>query len=137
MDNEQKVEMMAEKKIWAVIGATPDPKKISNQIYHTFKDYGYEVYGVNPKYEEMDDGSKIYSRLEDLPKTPEAVDFVVPPGVTMDHLQGMDPKIYPNIWLQPDTYNADIVKYAEEKGFTAVHEGACVMAYIRINKRVK
>ena len=85
----------------------PDPKKISNQIYHTFKDYGYEVYGVNPKYEEMDDGSKIYSRLEDLPKTPEAVDFVAS-RVTMDHLQGMDPKIYPNIWLQPGTYNDDI-----------------------------
>ena len=133
MNNDQKVEMMVGKKVWAVIGATPNPEKISNKIYHTLKEHGYETYVVNPKYEEMDDGSKIYASLEDLPKVPDCVDFVVPPAVTMDNLNAMNPQVYPCIWLQPGTYNDDIVKFAEEKGFTVVHEGACVMAYLRIN----
>lgn len=134
MNNNQKIEMMAEKKVWAVVGATPDPMKISNHIYHTFEDYGYRAYAVNPNYDEMDDGSKIYDRVEDLPEIPDVIDYVVPPAVTMESLQALDPATYPNIWLQPGTYNEEVVKLAEQKGFTVVQEGACIMAYIRINK---
>ncbi len=134
MDNKQKVESMVEKKVWAVVGAVPDPEKISNKIYHTLKEYGYETYVVNPKYEEMEDGTKIYPTIEDLPKVPDCVDFVVRPSITMENLHRMDPKVYANIWLQPGTYDEEVVKYAEEKGFTTVHEGACVMAYLRMNK---
>ncbi len=134
MSNDQKIEMMADKKVWAVVGATPDPEKISNRIYHTFKKFGYQAYAVNPKYEEMDDGSRIYAGIKDLPVVPDVIDYVVPPAVTMSSLQELDPETYPNIWLQPGTYNEDIVKYAEEKGFTVVHEGACIMAYLLVNK---
>ncbi len=132
MNNDQKVEMMVGKKVWAVIGATPNPEKVANRIYHTLKDYGYETYVVNPKYEEMDDGARIYGSLEDLPKVPDCVDFVVPKSVTMEHLSAMDPASYPNIWLQPGTYDDEVVMFAEEKGFTVVQEGACVMAYLHL-----
>lgn len=135
MNNQQKVEMMADKKVWAVVGATPNPDKIANHIYHTFKDYGYQAYVVNPKYDTMDDGSKIYSKIEDLPVVPDVIDFVVPPALTMASLEKLDPKVYPNIWLQPGTYNDQVVKYANDKGFTVVEEGACIMAYIKINKQ--
>ncbi|MGI6727028.1 MAG: CoA-binding protein [Anaerovoracaceae bacterium] len=135
MDNEQKMNKMMEKKTWALIGATPNKEKISNQIYHTFKSHGYEVYAINPKYEQMDDGSKCYPSLNDLPKVPDCVNFVVPPPVTRKSLEDMDPKKYPYIWLQPGTYNNEIIKSAEEKGFTVVHEDACTMGYLRLHKK--
>jgi predicted CoA-binding protein len=134
MNNNEKIETMVQKKVWAVVGATPNSEKVANKIYHTLKEYGYETYVVNPKYEEMDDGSKIYARLEDLPKVPDCVDFVVPPTITMSNLKEMNPEVYPCVWLQPGTYDDEVVKYAEEKGFQVVHEGACVMAYLRMNK---
>lgn len=133
MNNDEKVKMMAEKKVWAVVGATPNNKKFANMIFHTFKDYGYEVYGVNPRYKLMDDGSVLYEKIEDLPKVPDVIDYVVSPPITLECLEALDPKVYPNIWLQPGTYDDEIVKYAEEKGFTVVHEGACIMAYIKEN----
>lgn len=136
MDNNQKkIETMLKKNVWAVVGATPNPEKVATKIYHTLKEYGYETYVVNPKYDKMDDGSRIYPSLKDLPKVPDCVDFVVPPVVTMSNLNEMDPEAYPYIWLQPGTYDDEVVKYAEEKGFQVVHEGACVMAYLHIHGR--
>lgn len=132
MDNEKKMKEMLSKKIWAVIGATPNTEKTANRIYHTMKNCGYETYAVNPNYSEMDDGSKCYASLKDLPNRPDCVDFVIPPAVTKQNLEEMSPEDYPLIWLQPGTYNDEIVQFAEEKGFQVVHEGACAMAAVRL-----
>ena len=132
MDNDKKMQEMLDKKVWAVIGATPNTEKTANRIYHTLINYGYETYPVNPNYTEMEDGTKCYSSLKDLPKVPDCVDFVIPPAVTLKTLEEMDPKTYPNIWLQPGTYNNEVVDYAESKGFNVVHEGACVMVAARL-----
>jgi predicted CoA-binding protein len=132
MDNEKKMNEMLDKKVWAVIGATPNTEKTANRIYHTLRTFGYETYAVNPNYTEMDDGEKCYNSLEALPKKPECVDFVIPPAVTMKTLEGMDPNEYPLIWLQPGTYSDEVVEYAEKKGFRVVHEGACAMAAVRL-----
>ena len=96
-DNEKKVDEMLNKKVWAVVGATPNTEKTANRIYHTLKQYGYDTYAVNPNYSEMEDGSKCYSCLEDLPVSPDCVDFVIPPNVTLKSLEEMDPAKYPNI----------------------------------------
>ena len=132
MDNDKKMQEMLDKKVWAVIGATPNTEKTANRIYHTLINHGYETYPVNPNYTEMEDGTKCYSSLKDLPKVPDCVDFVIPPAVTLKTLEEMDPKTYPNIWLQPGTYNNEVVDYAESKGFNVVHEGACVMVAARL-----
>jgi uncharacterized protein len=131
MDNKKKMNDMLKKKVWAVIGATPDTEKAANRIYHTLRSHGYETYAVNPNYHEMEDGSKCYSCIEDLPKVPDCIDFVVPPSVTLQSLEEMDPKVTPYIWLQPGTYDDEIVEFAENKGFKVVHEGACVMVSVR------
>jgi len=79
----------------------------------------------------MDDGSKCYKCLQDLPKIPDCVDFVIPPQATMATLEELDPSVYPLIWLQPGTYNDEIVEFATKKGFSVVHEGCCTMAYLK------
>ena len=132
MDNEKKMNEMLEKKVWAVIGATPNQDKTANRIFHTLRSHGYETYAVNPNYKELEDGTKCYACLEDLPQKPDCVDFVIPPAVTLKSLEEMDPKEFPFIWLQPGTYDKEIVKFAEKKGFKVVHEGACAMAAVRL-----
>ncbi|MGI6731562.1 MAG: CoA-binding protein [Anaerovoracaceae bacterium] len=132
MDNQKKMDEMLNKKVWAVVGATANQGKTGNRIYHTLKSEGYETYAVNPNYTEMDDGSKCYASLEDLPQVPDCVDFVVPPEVTLKSLEEMDPEVNPYIWLQPGTYDDEIIEYAEKKGFKVVHNGACVMVAARL-----
>jgi len=130
MSKEEKMQEMMKNKVWAVVGATPNPDKMANRIYHTFGEHGYQAYPVNPNYQNMDDGKACYSCLGDLPQKPQCVDFVVPPTVTLEHLKAMDPKEYPNIWLQPGTYDDEVLRYAKEKGFNVVSDGACTMAYL-------
>lgn len=132
MDNKKKMNEMLEKKVWAIVGATPNTEKIANRIYHTMKSKGYETYAVNPNYKQMEDGTTCYSCLEDLPQVPDCVDFVVPRTVTMKSLEEMDPQVHPFIWLQPGSYDKQIVEFAEKKGFKVVHEGACAMAAVKL-----
>ncbi|NLY71644.1 MAG: CoA-binding protein [Clostridiales bacterium] len=133
MNNEEKMKHMMNKKVWAVVGASNNPEKVSNRIYHTLKSNGYETYAVNPSYDKMDDGCKCYPSIQELPKVPDCIDFVVPPHVTLKYLEKLDPQVTPNIWLQPGTYDDNVVKYAEDRGFTVVHEGACAMAYLNLH----
>ena len=132
VSNAKKIDEMLNKKVWAVVGATPNTDKTANRIYHTLRDHGYEAYAVNPNYDTMEDGSKCYSCLEDLPQVPDCIDFVVPPKVTLKNLEEMDPAVHPYIWLQPGTYDDEIVEFAEKKGFRVVHEGACAMVSVRL-----
>ncbi|NLP30342.1 MAG: CoA-binding protein [Clostridiales bacterium] len=132
MNNKEKMKDMMSKKVWAVVGASNKPDKVSNEIYHTLKSFGYETYAVNPSYNKMDDESKCYPSIEELPKVPDCINFVVPPTVTLKYLEELDPEITPNIWLQPGTYDDNVVRYAEDKGFNVVHEGECTMAYLRL-----
>lgn len=132
MNNEEKMQSMMKKKIWALVGATPNTGKTANHIYHTLLDHGYTVYPINPNYSKMENGAACYPDFESLPETPDCIDFVVPPAVTLEHLKKIDPSVIPSIWLQPGTYNDDVVRFAEEKGFQVVHEGACCMAYLRL-----
>ncbi len=126
---------MLDKKVWAVVGATPNPHKTGNEIFKMLINEGYDVYAVNPNYEEIEPGIKCYHSLAELPKVPECVDFVVPPKVTLSNLETMDPKVMPYVWFQPGTYDDQVVRYAEDKGFKAVHELYCVMVELRHRKQ--
>jgi uncharacterized protein len=123
----QIIKEMLGKKVWAVVGATPNPHKTGNEILKVLIDEGYDVYAVNPNYDEIEPGIKCWHSLAELPVVPDCVDFVVPPKVTLANLQDMDSNTMPYVWFQPGTYDETVVKYAEEKGFKAVHNLYCVM----------
>jgi predicted CoA-binding protein len=69
------------KNVFAVVGASCDPRKYGYQVYKDLKNAGYEVYPVNPNAQEIL-GDKYYPSLEKLPVKPDVVDVVVPPKVT-------------------------------------------------------
>jgi predicted CoA-binding protein len=117
-------EMMLEKKVWAVVGANDNPEKYGNMIYRKLKANGYKVYPVNPMYETIE-GDKCYKNLASLPDKPEVIDMVVSPKRGIPVINEAAELGIKNIWLQPGTYNDELMNLIQEKGLTAVQ--ACVL----------
>lgn len=121
-------EKMLEKKVWAVVGANQDPQKYGNMIYRKLRTRGYEVYAVNPLYETVE-GDKCYKNLSELPKVPEVIDMVVSPKRGRPVLQEAARLGIRYVWLQPGTYDDELLKQIEDLGLEAVR--ACVLVATR------
>jgi predicted CoA-binding protein len=117
-------EEMLEKKVWAVVGANNDPNKYGNIIYKKLKFRGYEVYPVNPKYEEVE-GDPCYRDLRSLPRKPEVINMVVSPKRGKAIIEEAAELGIKNIWLQPGTYDDELMELINNKGLVAVQ--ACVL----------
>ena len=117
-------ESMLEKKVWAVIGANQRQDKYGNMIYRRLKSRGYEVYAVNPVYDEVE-GDKCYKDLSSLPKVPEVINMVVSPKRGKAFLEEAASLGVKYVWLQPGTYDDEIMKQIEDLGLKAVQ--ACVL----------
>lgn len=115
---------MLEKKIWAVIGANNDPDKFGNKIYKKLKSEGYTVYPANPMYDNVE-GDKCYPDLASLPEKPEVLDMVVSPKRGKSFIEEAAKLGIKNIWLQPGTYDQELLALIKEKGLTAVQ--ACIL----------
>jgi len=111
--------------IWAVVGATTNEAKFGYKIFMRLKNAGYEVYPVNPMYDEID-GDKCYDSVEDLPVKPDCVDMVVSPKRGKAMLEGMKLKGVENVWFQPGTYDDEIIELFEENGFKLIYDH-CVL----------
>lgn len=115
---------MLKKKVWTVIGANNDSSKFGNIIYNRLKSEGYTVYPVNPMYETVE-GDKCYPDLASLPEKPEVLDMVVSPKRGRAFIEEAAALGIKNIWLQPGTYDQELLDLIEEKQLTAVR--ACVL----------
>lgn len=117
-------EIMMEKKVWAVVGANQDPDKYGNKIFKTLLSRGYRVYPVNPIYEEVE-GVKCYKDLSSLPEVPEVIDMVVSPKRGKAVLEEAARLGIKYVWLQPGTYDDEIMELIENNGLIAVK--ACIL----------
>jgi len=115
---------MLEKKIWAVIGANNDQDKFGNIIYNRLKSEGYRVYPVNPMYDEVE-GDKCYPDLSSLPEKPEVLDMVVSPKRGKTFIEEAARLGIKNIWLQPGTYDQELLALIEEKQLIGLQ--SCVL----------
>ncbi|MCX7745706.1 MAG: CoA-binding protein [Clostridia bacterium] len=123
-----KEEMMLEKKVWAVVGANENPEKYGNMIYKKLRSKGYRVYAVNPLYQTIE-GDKCYPDLSSLPEKPEVIDMVVSAKRGIPVIEEAAKLGIKNIWLQPGTYNDELMQLIQEKGLDAVK--ACVLVAVR------
>ncbi|SCY17361.1 CoA-binding protein [Alkaliphilus peptidifermentans] len=128
MDNveKNKLEMLA-KKTWAVVGVTPVPEKFGYKIFNKLKSHNYEVYGVNPKYDEVE-GERLYKSLKELPLIPECVNMVVNPKVTLSMLDEIHSLGIKYVWFQPGTFDEAVIDKAEEYGFNYVYYDCVLVA---------
>jgi hypothetical protein len=125
MDQELIRTFLNKKNIFAVVGASRNPKKYGYEVYKDLKNAGYEVYAVNPNAEEIL-GDKCYVSLENLPVKPDVVDVVVPSKVTEEVVKTCEKLGITKVWMQPGSESEKAIKFCEENGINLVH-GVCVM----------
>ncbi len=121
-------ETMLQKKIWAVIGANQNRDKYGNKIYRRLKSRGYEVYPVNPGCDTIE-GDPCYPDLTSLPKVPEVLNMVVSPKRGQSILTEASKLGIQYIWLQPGTYDDELLGLIDQLGLQAVQ--ACVLLETR------
>jgi predicted CoA-binding protein len=113
---------MIKMKKWALVGATPDESKYGYKILMLLKEKGYTVYGINPKYDEIN-GVKIYNSLMELPEKVDAVNVLVNPNISGMVLDDIVKCKIDNVWFQPGSYNPQVLNKAKESELNIVfHE---------------
>ncbi|MDH7604819.1 MAG: CoA-binding protein [Melioribacter sp.] len=116
----------------AVIGLSRNPDKISRIIAEFLIKKGYEVYGVNPNFNEAD-GIKVFPRLIDIPYDIDIVNVFRKsediPEIILDVIE-KNPK---SLWLQQGIRNDKAVQPVIEKGIFTVQD-KCIMVYYNICK---
>lgn len=123
---EQNKRQMLQMKKWAIVGVTQDESRFGYKIYKLMKSSGYCVYGVNPKYNEVD-GDKVYGSLRDLPESVDCVDVLVNPGIALRLLDEISELGIKNVWFQPGSYDDAVIQRAGELGLNIVYD-YCVYA---------
>lgn len=112
--------------VMAVVGATVNREKYGYKVYEVIRIKGYEVYPVNPKYEEIE-GRKCFSSLADIPRTPDVVITIVPPEVTEKIVKQARELGIAMIWMQPGSESEAAVQYCLEKGMKVVYNKCIVV----------
>src|SRR5262245_17322117 len=113
----------------AVVGASNDPRKFGNIILNDLMVRGYDVIPVNP-HEDRIAGLRVYPSLADVPKPVDIVDVVTPPEVTLTILRDAQAAGIGLVWLQPGSFDAEVLAAAAAAPFRTVHD-ACVMVEAR------
>ena len=72
----------------AIVGASPEPKKIPGMIVDFLRKSGFagKVYPVNPRYEKIHEFT-CYPNVDALPETPDLVVVVIPVAVAFDAVE--------------------------------------------------
>ena len=118
-------EMLDEKNVFAVVGASRSPEKYGHKVFKDLLEAGYEVYPVNPKAGEIL-GRKAYGSLKELPKRPDVVVFVVPPAVTERMAKECVELGVKYVWMQPGAESEVAIRELETAGVKVIH-GVCIM----------
>lgn len=126
MDEKLIRRFLDKRNIFAVVGASREPKKYGHQVYRDLRNAGYKVYAVNPNADEVL-GDKCYPSLDVLPAKPDVVDVVVPPKITEQIVETCKKLGITKVWMQPGSESELAIKFCEENGIEVVH-GVCIMA---------
>ena len=113
----------------AFIGATIQKDKWGYKKYKEIKESGFEVYPINPKYDNVD-GDKCYPNLKSLidflHEKPDFVITIVPPKVTEKVVEQCKIFEIDKIWMQPGSESEKAIKFCKENGIIVVH-GICIV----------
>ena len=91
-------EILKEKKSFTIVGASSEMLKYGYELVCVFKDYGYKIFPINPKYDEIE-GIKCYPSLKDLPDKPEVVIIALAPKNTVNVVQVVKEIGVDTIWF--------------------------------------
>ncbi|EEH47149.1 uncharacterized protein PADG_03247 [Paracoccidioides brasiliensis Pb18] len=124
---------------FAVAGASTDPSKFGYKILAWYHQHSLPVTPLNPWAPEIAFPSHTYSTTPSPSALPSpkqtSLSVVTPPKVTLAVLKEAKSVDIPAVWLQPGTFDDEVLAYARENFKAAVagmegsagHEGWCVL----------
>ena len=117
---------------YAVAGASTNPSKYGNKVFHALLRTGRTVYPLNPNSSTVD-GHAAYAALADLPLAPEALSIVTPPEITAQIIQDAISTGVKSIWMQPGAENPEASKLAREAGMNVIDDGSCILVALTLD----
>jgi len=106
-------EILKSKKSYAIVGASNEMLKYGYELVCIFKDYGYKIFPINPKYDEIE-GIKCYPSLKDLPEKPEVVLTALAPKNTLNVVPVVNEIGVATIWFPPNCFDESAIEKAEQ-----------------------
>ncbi len=112
--------------IIAIIGVSSNREKYGYKVFKDLISKNYKVYGINPKYNNIE-GYRIYSNIEKLPEKPNIVVFVVKPDIAFKIVKKIKDKCKEAyLWFQPGSENEEIENLCVKEGLRCVFH-RCIM----------
>ena len=116
-------DILTETRTIAVVGASPNPARPSNEVLGFLVDRGYETWPVNPGHAgALIRGRPVSARLADVPVRIDMVDVFrnsANAGGAVDEALKLDP-LPRVIWMQLAVINEEAAARARAKGVTVV-----------------
>ena len=121
-----KEEFLNRDNIIAVVGVSTNTHKRGWKIYKELKSAVFKVYPINPKYE-MIKKDVCYPKLQMLPKKPDVVITIVPPGVTEQIVKQCKSLKIGKIWMQPGSESEKVINFCKNNNIKAVYNACFVV----------
>lgn len=120
-------DVLRDNRTFALVGVSQNREKYGYEVFEALIAKGYEVYPINPKYDEVD-GRRCYASLDDLSETPDVVVAAVPPVVTEKVVQSCARLGVVTVWMPPGSWSEQAVQTCEEQGLEEIHDVCLVFA---------
>ncbi|KAF3007329.1 hypothetical protein E8E14_006385 [Neopestalotiopsis sp. 37M] len=105
---------------FAVVGASNNPAKFGHKIFAWYTQHSIAATPINPGSASIDVGPQSYATkpsLSALPNPKEtSVSIITPPFATLKVLKEAKELGIPAVWLQPGTFDEEVLKYARATG---------------------
>ena len=112
-----------------LIGASEDRRKFGWIILQDLLRKGFSVVPINPRARSIG-GLDVSPSPDAAPKKLDLLNFVVPPDVSLQVVQALDPARHPRLWFQPGSFDQRVVELAQAR-FPHVVAGPCIMVEAR------
>src|SRR5436190_5082055 len=126
-------QMLAAQRI-AIVGASDDPFRASNQIASYLLAHGKQVIPINPNHDEVL-GLKCYPTLRDAPGPIEVVNVFRRPEFCADVARQAIEIGAKGIWLQSGICNEEAQKLARQAGILFVQDQCIMVQHMRRGRR--
>ncbi|KAG9203425.1 hypothetical protein G6514_002792 [Epicoccum nigrum] len=125
---------------FAVAGASSDPSKFGHRVFAWYLQHSLPVTPLNPRSPTISVLSRDHTTvpsptaLSDPPASDYSLSVITPPAVTKQLLKEAKEAGVPAVWLQPGSFNDEVLKYAQANFKAAIAgdggvggEGWCVL----------
>ncbi|CAM1511644.1 Fc.00g091570.m01.CDS01 [Cosmosporella sp. VM-42] len=140
MTTEATVRKFFASSAFAVVGASSNPAKFGHRVFTWYLLHDLPVTPINPGSATISALDKDHATVPGLAALPSpkqtSISVITPPSATLKVLKEAKELGVPSIWLQPGSFDDDVIKFASENGtFDAVvagdggrgHEGWCIL----------